>query len=201
MNVVAGSLFFAIAAFIGVLLAEPLSAKLAEDETIRSFAPPATLVVIAGALLGTLLVGRAAPPAQIVPAAVAIVALAAIVMVDSRYGIIPDACTLLPLAIVAGLAFWRHDWWVVISALVPFVPFAIAAVLSHGYGMGWGDVKLAALGGALLGAEVSAVALSLACIVAVLTARAVFKTKQPVPLGPFMAVAIAAALPVASATP
>lgn len=198
MYIVTGALFFAIAAYFGVLLAQPLSAKLdGSDETVRTFAPPAAAVVLIGAVLGAVLVSHAVSPAQIVLAAVAYVALAAIVMVDARYAIVPDVCTLAPLAAVLAFAVWRHNWWVVASALVPFVPFAVAALISNGYGMGWGDVKLAALGGALLGAELSVVALSAACIAAVVVARVVFKTKRAVPLGPFMAGAIALALPAA----
>jgi len=198
MYIVSGMLFFAVAAYFGVLLAGPLSAKFGgADETVRTFAPPGAAIVLIGAVFGALLVRHAVSPAQIVLAAVAYVALSAIVMVDARYGFIPDVCTLAPLAAVLAFAVWRHDWLVLISAIVPFVPFAIAALVSNGYGMGWGDVKLAALGGALLGAELSVVALSAACITAVLVARVVFKTKRAVPLGPFMAGAIALALPAA----
>lgn len=199
MYIVSGMLFFAFAAYFGVLLAGPLCAKLGGgDETVRTFSPPAAAIVAAGAVLGAILVRYAVSPAQIAIAATACVTLAAIVMVDARHAIIPDVCTLAPLAALLAYAVLRHEWSVPVSALVPLVPFAIAAAVSDGYGMGWGDVKLAALGGALLGAELSVVALSAACLTAVVVARMVFKTKRAVPLGPFMAGAIAFALPASS---
>lgn len=195
MHVLTGGLFFALAAYIGVAAAGPLSARLVAEDDIRTFAPPVALLVAGGAVLGAVIVSRAGSPGQVLLFWSACVALAAIVVVDARFGIIPDVCTIVPLAVVLLLALWQRDWWVVISAFVPFVPFAIAALLSNGYGMGWGDVKLAALGGALLGAQLSTVALGMACIAAVFVTHAVFKTRRPVPLGPYMAGAIALALP------
>lgn len=197
MHVVVGAIFFGLAAYFGVLLANVLSPMFAgEAEGIRTFAPPAAPVISAGAVLGAFIVTRAVAMDQIIIAALACVALAAILLVDARCGIIPDVCTLVPLAILLGFALWQREWWILISAAVPFLPFAILALITRGTGMGWGDVKLAALAGALLGAELSAVALALACLAAAIVGRAILKTQQPVPLGPYMVASIALALPI-----
>ena len=58
-----------------------------------------------------------------------------------------------------------------VSALIVVVPFALAALLSRGRGMGWGDVKLAAVAGALLGASNALLALALAAFAAAVGAR------------------------------
>ena len=70
---------------------------------------------------------------------------------DLARGIVPDFFTLFPLAALGSFAAVEGEWRVLISAAVPFVPFALAAVFSRGRGMGWGDAKLVALGGAVLG--------------------------------------------------
>ncbi len=51
------------------------------------------------------------------------------------------------------------------------MPFAFAAYLSRGRGMGWGDVKLAAVAGAMLGASNALLALALAAFAAAVAAR------------------------------
>lgn len=196
MPLVIGAIFFGLASLIGVLLGQMLSSKFVAEENVRTFAPPAALIVAAGAVLGMAIVTHTLNPERIFVMALACLSLSAIVTVDSRYGIIPDAFTVGPLAIILLLALWQRDWWVLISTVVPVVPFAILAVYSRGYGMGWGDVKLAALAGALLGAELSAFALAVACLVAAIIARGFLRTRQAVPLGPYMAIAIAMALPV-----
>jgi prepilin signal peptidase PulO-like enzyme (type II secretory pathway) len=59
----------------------------------------------------------------------------------------------------------------VVSSLIVVVPFAIFAYLSRGRGMGWGDVKLAAVAGALLGASNALLALALATFAAAVSAK------------------------------
>jgi prepilin signal peptidase PulO-like enzyme (type II secretory pathway) len=195
MPLLMGALFFGLASLVGVLLADAVSKNYVADDNVRTFIPPPALVVAAGAVLGAAIVPHASSGERIVIMALACLSLSAIIMVDARFGIIPDLFTIVPLAIVLLLAISQRDWWVLVSTLVPAVPFALLALYSRGVGMGWGDVKLAALGGALLGAELSALTLALACLVAAAIARGLFRTGQAVPLGPYMAVAIAIALP------
>ncbi len=195
MAYILGAIFFAIAAYVGVLLAATLRFQRLDD------GPPAgepriVFLVAAAALLGATLTGHAASSLQIAIAAMLCVALTAIWCTDVRYGIVPDLFTLVPLAIVFLVGFLRHDWWVFGSAAVPFAAFAGAALLSHGRGMGWGDVKLATLGGAVLGLEASLVALSLSCLAAAIYGYMRGTRDVPIAFAPYLVAAIAVTIPV-----
>lgn len=62
--------------------------------------------------------------------------------------------------------------------------------------MGWGDAKLAALGGALLGIGPATVAFVLASFVAALAAWLKYRKRNAqVAMGPYLVAAIAATLP------
>ena len=71
--------------------------------------------------------------------------------------------------------------------------------MSRGRGMGWGDAKLAALGGALLGAREAALAFMLAAVAAAVIARRAACARdiapRPIAFGPYLAAAIVAMLP------
>ena len=90
---------------------------------------------------------------------------------DVARGVVPDVFSLGPLAVIAILAFTWHDPRMIVSALIVVIPFAIAAHLSRGRGMGWGDVKLAAVVGALLGASNALLALALAAFAAFVSSK------------------------------
>jgi len=122
-------------------------------------------------------------------------ALAGCCAADFACGLLPDPLTLVPLAVVAGAGVAAHDWAPLLSAAVVFVPFAAAALLSRGRGMGWGDAKLAALGGALLGAREAAFAFMLAAVAAAVIARRTTGGRRPIAFGPYLAAAIVAMLP------
>ncbi len=195
MAYILGAIFFAIAAYVGVQLAGLMRI----EERFADGPPPAepriAVLLAAAALAGAALTAHATSPVQVVIAALLCVALTAIWCTDVRYGIVPDVFTLTPLAVVFLVASLRHEWIVFASAAVPFVAFAIAALISHGRGMGWGDVKLATLGGAVLGLEASLVAFSLSCLAAALWAYARGKRDIPIAFAPYLIVAIAATIP------
>ncbi len=90
---------------------------------------------------------------------------------DMVHGIIPDVFTLGPLALIVVLAFVWHDPRMPISAAVVAIPFSAAALLSRGRGLGWGDVKIAAVAGAMLGASNALLALALAAFGAAVAAK------------------------------
>ena len=117
--------------------------------------------------------------------------LVAIWCSDVRCGIVPDAFTLVPLAAVVVTAAVTQQWWVIASAAIVFVPFAGAALASRGRGMGWGDVKLVALGGAVLGYEAAILGFGLACAAAVLVALARRRGSEPIAFAPYLVAAIA----------
>lgn len=194
---VLGAAFFALAAFVGTLLGNTVADSLHRfEDGPRPQAPPARLLIAGCAVIGAVAATHAAIPAQLVLVAVICTALVAIWCCDVRTGIIPDIFTLVPLGIVLAVALWAHEWWIFVSTVVPFVPFAVAASLSRGRGMGWGDVKLVALGGGVLGAQLSLLAFALACVAAVVVARTQGRKAEAIAFAPYLAAAIGIALPV-----
>jgi prepilin signal peptidase PulO-like enzyme (type II secretory pathway) len=193
---VLGAAFFALAAFVGVQLGNAVADTLTrfEDGPEPGHAPVRAL--LAGcAAIGAVTATHAAAPAQLLLIAIVCTSLVAAWCCDARTGIVPDLFTLVPLGLILAVALWMHEWWIFISTLAPLLPFAGAAMLSRGRGMGWGDVKLAALGGGVLGAQLSLLAFALACIAAVVVTRLGIRTRGPVAFGPYLAAAIGLAIP------
>jgi leader peptidase (prepilin peptidase) / N-methyltransferase len=193
-----GALIFVAAGTCGVLAAMALLPKLQrfEDGPPPHDVHPAALVA-GSAMLGAILAWHNVPPAEFLVAALSTVVLVAIWYCDARTGIVPDLFTLLPLGLCVAYGLFQHEWLVPISALVLFVPFAIAALLSHGRGMGWGDAKLAALGGALLGMFLATLAFGIASLVAVIVASIRNRAKPvPIAFAPYLVSAIAVGLAV-----
>lgn len=191
-----GALFFAFAGYVGTVLGLTFAERL---ETLPGGPSPAKaplpVLIAACAVIGALVTTHAAAPSQVLLIAIVCVALVAVWITDARRGIVPDVFTLGPLAIMLLVGVWQHAWWLFISTGVPFVPFAIAAVLSRGRGMGWGDAKLVALGGAVLGAQMSVFAFALACMAAVGWSYVRGRKRGPIAFAPYLATAIGAAIP------
>ena len=193
-----GAFFFAAAGVVGALLGVTFADRF---ESLPDGPPPQQtpipLLILGCALIGAFITVHAFSPAQLVMLAIVCVSLVAIWIVDARRGIVPDAFTLGPLGIILLVALWQHEWQFFISAAIPFVPFAIAAILSKGRGMGWGDVKLVALGGAVLGAQWAIIAFAVACFAAVVFCYARGKQRGPIAFAPYLTAAIGAAIPMA----
>ncbi len=154
LNLTLGALFFAVAGCLGALLGSMFADRLSRfDDAPPPLRAPVAALITACAVLGAFVVLHAHSQVQVLLLALVCAALVALWITDSRCGIVPDAFTLGPLAVVVVGALWRHEWWLMVSVAVPLVPFAVAAFLSKGRGMGWGDVKLVALGGAVLGPQ------------------------------------------------
>ncbi|GAC1389334.1 MAG: hypothetical protein NVSMB31_05180 [Vulcanimicrobiaceae bacterium] len=113
---------------------------------------------------------------------------------DVTTGIVPDLFSVVPLAAIIAIAIATQSWWLILSALVPLLPFGIAALASKGRGMGWGDVKLVALGGALLGIQVALASFAVACLVAVIMYRARGVQAGPIAFAPYLVAAIGVSL-------
>jgi leader peptidase (prepilin peptidase)/N-methyltransferase len=193
-----GAFFFGAAGIVGALLGVTFADRF---ESLSDGPPPQQtpipLLILGCALIGAFITVHAFSPAQLVMLAIVCVSLVAIWIVDARRGIVPDAFTLGPLGIILLVAIWQHEWQFFISAAIPFVPFAIAAMLSKGRGMGWGDVKLVALGGAVLGAQWAIIAFAVACFAAVVMCYARGKQRGPIAFAPYLTAAIGAAIPMA----
>jgi len=141
--------------------------------------------------------------------------------VDARLTIIPDQATILiaglgigKIAILAFTDSWqvigssflghyaalfgfRENIWLnhLLAAVFGAIFFGLIFFLSRGRAMGFGDVKLAAASGLLLGWPDTAVALALAFIVGalwgiLLVVRGRREMKSSVPFGPFIVIGI-----------
>ena len=192
----AGAAAFAFAGWAGARAGDARSARwIPFADGPRSVVPPSWAFAAAGALLGALAVCHPAGPFALAICALVVATFAAAAAVDLRCGIVPDACTLLPLAVVVAASVARGNAAAVVgSAAVSALPLAVAALLSRGRGMGWGDVKLAALAGALLGAPHATLAALAACAVATAAAFAGGRAREPLALGPYLAGTAALAL-------
>lgn len=197
IEAVLGAIFFALASYVGILLAGTISAGPFEDGPAPA-EPPIPWIVAGAAIIGALAASRVTNAQSIVIEAIVICALAAIWCTDMRFGLVPDVFTLIPLAIILGIALVQHNPWPIASAIIAFIPFAGLALFSKGYGMGWGDVKLATLGGAVLGGETALAAFAVGAIVAVIYAYVRGRPHQLIAFGPYLAGAIAITLPLVS---
>jgi leader peptidase (prepilin peptidase)/N-methyltransferase len=193
-----GAFFFAAAGCLGVLLGNVFADSITplEDGPPQS-RPPLAIIVGACAIIGGLLTPQVGAQTQVlVLTAIVCVALSAIWVTDARRGIVPDAFTLGPLAIMLMVALWQHQSATFVAAAVPFVPFAIAAALSKGRGMGWGDVKLVALGGAVLGAQMAIIAFAVACLAAVAVNYKRGRRNGAIAFAPYLTSVIGLSIPV-----
>lgn len=149
---------------------------------------------VAGAAIGLALAAHDDPPGRLALLAFAVLGLAGCTAADLACGMLPDLLTLAPLALAILTGLLAHDLAPALGAAFVALPFAAAALLSRGRGMGWGDVKLAALGGALLGAGDAMLAFVLAGIVAYVVSRQNGRARTPIAFGPYLAGSIVATL-------
>lgn len=156
--------------------------------------PCVAALALAAALLGAFLSYRGLAWTELACAGLLILALAAAWVSDVVCGLLPDVFTLLPLAIAATVRAYLHQWDYLLAGVLVFLPFAIAAWCSDGRGMGWGDVKLAALGGVILGTYLAICSFLSACIVALLITWLRGRKNEPIAFGPYLAGAIGTAL-------
>jgi len=148
-------------------------------------------VILAGALLGALAAGHGLGLAPLALFAVVCGLLAAIWYADITRGIVPDVFTLVPLGAIAVAALAAHRPDVLLAAAIPTVPFVVLAALTHGRGLGWGDAKLAALGGALVGMQTAVLLFGCASLAAIVVSRVRGRRLQPIAFAPYLVVAIA----------
>ncbi len=168
------------------------------DDGPKPGRPPTAALIAGAAIVGGVLASRGTAVPTLGMLAIIIVSLAACWYSDVRCGIVLDYFTLGPLAVVLVVSFFAHNLRPLVSAVIVFLPFALAALISKGRGMGWGDVKLVALGAAVLGLTTSVLAFATACLVAVAIAAIRRKRSEPIAFAPYLAgsIALAVAVPV-----
>ena len=133
--------------------------RLADDEVHRTLNPWLLPVFVAlGATLGApFFAGRGA--LVIITYAVALVWATVLAFIDFDVRRLPDFLTLPAYAVVAaalaGASALGHDWTALLRAAaaagISVAVFFLAALFSPNEGLGFGDVKLAGVLGALLG--------------------------------------------------
>jgi leader peptidase (prepilin peptidase)/N-methyltransferase len=156
---------------------------------------PRVPYVIAGcAVLGAVAAARGLPPMLLLIFCLVSGVLAAIWYADIVCGIVPDVFSLLPLVTIGIAAGFAGRWDVLLSAGIPMIPFVIVAAMTRGRGMGWGDTKLAGLGGALIGMQNAVLAFGIASVVAIVISRFRADRSRPIAFGPYLVVGIAVPL-------
>ncbi len=156
---------------------------------------PIAWLVGGAAVIGSAAVWHQTPLVQLFLLGLICMTLVAAWCSDVAYGIVPDVFTLGPLVAILAYAVIFHVWILLFSAVVPFVPFALAAMASRGRGMGWGDAKLVALGGAVLGMQAAIVAFAGACVAAAVMHRVQGLKHGPIAFAPYLVAAIGLSLP------
>lgn len=186
-HVALGAVLFACAAIAGIIAAAAICSRVeGYADGPKSGVPPVVALVAGAALIGGI-AGAHGAPGRLGLVAIVTGAFVAAWYCDVVRGVVPDVFTLGPLAIIAILAFTWHEPRMIVSSLIVTVPFSIAAYMSRGRGMGWGDVKLAAVAGALLGASNALLALALAAFAAAVNAK--FRRDsalQPLAFAPYL---------------
>jgi leader peptidase (prepilin peptidase) / N-methyltransferase len=192
------AMLFALSAWCGVLAGDALcSGRIAAADGPRPIAPAVWAFPLAGAAIGLVLALEGEPVMRLALLSFVVLGLAGCTAADMRCGMLPDPLTLAPLAVAIAAGALAHDPAPALGAVLVATPFAGLALFSRGRGMGWGDVKLAALGGALLGAPGAAFAFTFAAAAAYLAARRTGRTREPIAFGPYLAGSIVAMLAVA----
>lgn len=192
----AGGLFAALA-YLGTRAARLIVADLRPfDDGPPPRQPNVAALVALSALAGLVLAARGASVPELGMGAVLALALAGICYADMRCGLVPDVFTLAPLAAVLAGDALLHQWGALLAVAIVAGPFALAAAVSRGRGMGWGDVKLVALGAAVLGAQLSLLAFAAACFAGVVIAVLRRRHSEPIAFAPYLAAGIAAVLAV-----
>ena len=142
--------------------------------------------------LGTFLVYG--PEWRSLQVAAFLAALIAVGFIDIDHRIIPDRIVLPGTAIglATSILLEPSDWWVYCVAALSAASFLLIIGLVWSGGMGFGDVKLALMMGAFLGAAVI-VALFVGFLLGgvvgvVLLLTGVKKRKDKIPFGPYLAV-------------
>jgi prepilin signal peptidase PulO-like enzyme (type II secretory pathway) len=186
-HVFLGAVLFACSAVAGMVAAAAICARVeGYDDGPRAGTPPVMALVAGAALIGGI-AGAHADIGRLGLVAIVCGAFVAAWYCDVARGIVPDVFSLGPLAVIAVLAFVWHDPRMVVSSAIVALPFSVMAFISRGRGMGWGDVKLAAVAGALLGLSNALLALALAAFAAFVSAKLRREaTAQPVAFAPYL---------------
>ena len=200
LAVIVGAVLFGAAGRLGTIVADACYGGIERaPDGPPAGAVPAWIFVAAPAALGACVALHADSALTVAVLLVAVLALTVCAQTDVRSGFIPDAFSLGPLVVVLAVAALRHEWEPLWGALFVLVPFGALAAISRGRGMGWGDVKLAVLGGALAGMGGITVAVAVASFAAWIVHASGRRDRQPIAFGPYLVAAIGGSLALGTA--
>ena len=192
--IVVAACFFGGLAYLGILLGRAACKHIVPfEDGPRRGEPPIAALVVVSALLGVGVSARGVSWAEVAVFALVVLVLVAGWASDVLCGVLPDAFTLLPLAVLIVVRVCLRQWDFLFAGALVFLPFALIAVCSKGIGLGWGDVKLATLGGVLLGVYAAMWSFIVVSLLAVVLAWARGRKREPIAFGPYLAGAIGAA--------
>ena len=195
------SALFGAAGWLGTVVADARYGAIgSEADGPLSSRIPRTAFLAASGSVGLLVGWHGTAPGHVALLLLAVFSLTVCAATDGRAGFIPDLFTLGPLALVVATGAFEREWNPLWGALFAFVPFAAMALVSRGRGMGWGDVKLAALGGSLAGMGGIAFAVVAASGAAYAVGLATGRARRPIAFGPYLAAAIAVSIALGSST-
>ncbi|MBV8491753.1 MAG: prepilin peptidase [Candidatus Eremiobacteraeota bacterium] len=200
LTALVGALIFGTAGLCGLLLAMVVVPRLKAlpDGPAPMRVHPAVLVAGA-ALLGGILGFKRLPNPEFIIEALTVIPLVAIWYCDALTGIVPDVFTLIPLGLALIYELILKQPMAFASAAVLFIVFGAFAFFSKGRGMGWGDAKLAAFGGAMLGMKDATLAFGVAALAAVIVASVRHRSKPvPIAFAPYLVLAMAVTMAIAS---
>jgi leader peptidase (prepilin peptidase)/N-methyltransferase len=153
------------------------------------------------AVLFSLAAWRIPSPADLLIAWLFLAALVAVAAIDLEHQIIPDRITLPGIGVGFLTCFLgtRVSWLDSLLGILAGGGILFAVIILSGGGMGGGDMKLGAMIGAFIGYKLALLALFLAVILGGAVALALLSTgirkrKDPIPFGPFLAIASAVAM-------
>lgn len=140
-------------------------------------------------------------PGDVAVAWIFLAALVAVAAIDLEHQLIPDRIT-LPGIVVGFLTTFlgtRVSWFDSLLGVLIGGGVLFAVIVLSGGGMGGGDMKLGAMIGAFLGYKLALLALFMAVILGGAVALGLLSTgirtrKDPIPFGPFLAIAAAVAM-------
>ena len=138
--------------------------------------------------------------ADLIVACIFLAALVVVTAIDLEHQIIPDRITLPGIAVgfLSSFLGSRVPWLDSLVGILAGGGILFGVIVLSGGGMGGGDMKLGAMMGAFLGYKLALLALFVAVVLGGAVALALLSTgirkrKDPIPFGPFLAVASALA--------
>jgi leader peptidase (prepilin peptidase)/N-methyltransferase len=159
------------------------------------------LVEATTAVLFTLAAWTSRSTADAIVACLFLAALVAVTAIDLERQMIPDRITLPGIAVgfLSSFLGSRVSWLDSLVGILVGGGILFGVIVLSGGGMGGGDMKLGAMMGAFLGYKLALMGLFVAVVLGGAVALALLSTgirkrKDPIPFGPFLAIASAMAM-------